>query len=86
MVERPTLEAIGRDSWGNGCAIGGPSVCAWVGSGFLRTFIRQRHRQSLGEVPPGLPQSGVIPDVAPSLVQQRTMSRIESTPMTSDSS
>ncbi len=34
----------------------------------------------------GLNQSGVIPEVAPSVVQTRTMSRIESTPTSSEPS
>ena len=32
---------LGVTSWGNGCAQGDPGVYAWVGSGFLRTWIRR---------------------------------------------
>jgi secreted trypsin-like serine protease len=32
---------VGVTSWGRGCAKGAPGVYAWVGSGFLRTWIRR---------------------------------------------
>ena len=32
---------LGVTSWGNGCALGDPGVYAWVGSGYLRTWLRR---------------------------------------------